>query len=485
MHFLHAGPAYDKHPLTLWPGNELQAIGPLFYDRQVQEEHTWAVPPLLSYTKNPGVDLMEFDFLYPLMTYDRYGSQYRWQFFQVLSFAGGPSPGETNRWRFTIFPLYFEQRSSDPSEDYTAVGPFYGHLKNRLFRDEIFFVMFPLYSRTRKAQVVTDNYLFPFFDLRHGPGLSGWQFWPLVGREHKEITTRTNGFGDLEMVPGHTSSFVLWPFYFNSHTGLGSANPTWQQGVLPLYSLERSPQRDSTTVFWPFFSHVDDRGQKYREWDAPWPLVEFARGPGKHTTRIWPFFSQAYNASLQDDFYLWPVYKYEWIHSAPLDRRRRQVLFFVYSDILEKNTETGESKRRTDLWPLFTRTRAFNGNRRLQLLAPLEVWTMGSHKIERDYSPVWSIWVAEKNARTGARSQSLFWNLYRRQAAPGRRHLSALFGLFDYRSNERGRRLRLFYIPVLRTHRGKPVPAPTATKPQNPAARELAAEPAGPSAPHQ
>ena len=63
---------------------------------------------------------------------------------------------------------YFQQRSSDPALNYTAVVPFYGHLENRFFRDEISFVMFPLYVRSRKSDVVTDNYLFPFFHLRHG-----------------------------------------------------------------------------------------------------------------------------------------------------------------------------------------------------------------------------------------------------------------------------------------------------------------------------
>ena len=173
------------------------------------------MPPLLSYTRDPATESEEFDFLYPVMTYDRYGDQYRWQFFQLLSFAGGPTQQETARDRFTLFPLYFQQRSSDPSENYTAVFPFYGHLKHRLFRDEIFFVMFPLYSQTRKKDVVTDNYLWPFFDLRHGDGLHGWQFWPLVGNEHKDVTTQTNGFGDVKTIGGHDSFFALWPLFFN------------------------------------------------------------------------------------------------------------------------------------------------------------------------------------------------------------------------------------------------------------------------------
>jgi hypothetical protein len=444
----HAGPLFDRHPLTLFPGEETQAAGPLFYDRRQGEEHTWAVPPLLSYTQDPGVPLAEFDFLYPLLTYDRYGSQFRWQFFQVLSYSGGPSPGEKERNRFTLFPIYFQQRSSRPEENYTAVAPFYGHLKDRLFRNEIFFVMFPLYSKTRKGQVITENYLFPFFDRSYGGGVRGWQFWPIIGHDHKEITTRTNGFNEVETVPGYDSRFVLWPLYYNQHAGLGSDNPDWQQGVLPLYALERSPQRDSTTVLWPFFSYVNDRGKKYHEWDAPWPLVEFAGGEGKHTTRVWPFFSHARSPELEDNFYLWPVYKYDAIHAPPLERSRRRIAFFVYSDIREQNTETGQSKRRTDLWPLLTRRREFNGDTRLQLLAPLEVWTLGSHKIERDWSPVWSVWVSKHQAQTGAASQSLLWNLYRRDTAPGSRRVSALFGLFQYHADPTAKRLRLFYVPL-------------------------------------
>ena len=144
--------------------------------------------------------------------------------FQLLSFSGGPTQQASAQDRFTLFPLYFQQRSSDPSQDYTAVFPVYGHLKHRLFRDEIFFVMFPIYGETRKKDVVTDNYLWPFFHLRHGDGLHGWKFWPLVGNEHKDVTTQTNGFGDVKTIGGHDGFFALWPLFFK--TRAASAPPT-------------------------------------------------------------------------------------------------------------------------------------------------------------------------------------------------------------------------------------------------------------------
>ncbi len=202
-----AGFLFDEFNLTLAPGHRTEAVGPFYYSEEQETQRIWAVPPLLSYTRDPETESKEFDFFYPLMTYDRYGEQYRWQFFQVLSLSGGPTQQENARDRVTIFPFYFQQRSSDSNQNYTAVFPFYGHMRNHLFRDEISFVMWPLYSQTRKKDVVTDNYLVPFFSLRQGDGLRGWQFWPLIGNEHKDVTTQTNGFGDIKTIGGHDSVF--------------------------------------------------------------------------------------------------------------------------------------------------------------------------------------------------------------------------------------------------------------------------------------
>jgi hypothetical protein len=401
----------------------------------------------MSYAKDPAVGLREFNLVYPIVTFDHYGDQFRWQFFQLLSFAGGESGTETNRNRFTLFPVYFQQRSSDPAENYTAVFPFYGHLKNRLFRTEIFWVMWPLYCQTTKRDFVTDNYLVPIFHLRHGDGLQGWQVWPLVGREEKTVTTKTNMWGDLESVPGHRNLFVMWPIFYNERAGIGSDNPDWQQGLLPFYSFQRSANRDSTTVIWPFFSRIHEREKKYEETDAPWPFIEFAHGEGKNAARVWPFYSHVRSPTLQNGFLLWPIYKYDAINSPPLERRRDRILFYLYNDIREKSTETGLSRRRTDLWPLFTRQRRPDGSTRLQILAPLEVFTMGSHKIERDWSPVWSVWRSERKAKTGATSQSLLWNLYRHETAAQHKRVSALFGLFDYQAEGKYRRWRVAYIP--------------------------------------
>jgi len=443
-----AGPAYQEFRLTLEPGSRTEAAGPFYSLEQKPGERTLSVPPFFSRVEDSTIDALTIEVLFPGIRYARYGPEYRFQIGQLLSWSGGGNADGSKSHRTTVFPFYFRQKSTNPALEYKAVIPFYGHIEHRLFRDEVNWVMWPGYVQTRKKDVVTDNYLVPFFHLRHGDGLKGWQLWPLLGSEHKEITTTTNGFGDTSLVGGHDKFFALWPFYERARTGIGTTNPVSERLVLPLFHVERSPLRDSTSYLWPLgVTITDDREKKYREFDAPWPFVVFARGEGKTANRVWPLYGHAHNPYLQSDFYLWPLYRYSRAHSDPLDRERTQVLFFLYSDVSEKNTQSGKAFRRTDLWPLFTARRDMKGNERLQVLALIEPFIPNSRSVDRAWSPLWSIWRSERNASTGASSQSFLWNLYRCDATPASKKCSLLFGLIQYQSGSEGAHWRWFYLP--------------------------------------
>lgn len=439
-----AGPFAHEFSLTLSSGTREEWLGPLYYREVSEGQTTWAIPPIFSRTVKPDVEMEEYDVLYPFLSYDRFGAEYRWHLFQVLNFSGGQTQDEKPSDKFTVFPFYFQRRAADPSQNYTALLPFWGTLKDRLLRDEIKIRLFPLYSRTVKKDVVTQNYLFPFFHLRHGTQLDGWQFWPLMGHEHRDPFTSTNYLGLEQLTPGHDRLFIVWPFFFNNHSGVGSTNPVHQQAFLPLYSHYRSPLRDSSTYLWPFFTFTDDREKKYREWGAPWPLVGFARGEGKHMNRVWPFYSHATNAVLTSDFILWPLYKYNRAQAAPLDRERTRILLFLYSDLSEKNTLTGQAKTRADLWPIFTAKTELDGRERFQLFAPLEPLVPNNKSIERNWSPVWSVFRYEKNPRTGTESHSLLWNFLRFDTSPTNSHAAFFFGIAKCDSDERGAKWRWF-----------------------------------------
>jgi len=446
--YASAGFLYDEFDLTLEPGHRTEAAGPFYYSEEKESDQTLAFPPFFSVYKNSGVNSGEIDVLYPFLTHEYYTDEWRWQFFQLLSFAGGQQPDDFRTRQTTVFPVYFKQRSLDTNLNYTAVMPFYGHLQNRLFRDKIFFVMFPIYGQSQKKDIITDNYFYPFVHVRNGDGLHGWQVWPFAGAEHKEITTETNGFGDVTTIPGHEKSFVMWPFWLKQNLGIGTANPETFRASIPLFAVTRSPNRDATSVMWPFFTWVDERERKYHEWEGPWPFVIFARGEGKTTSRVFPLFSQSHNQSLESDSYLWPLYRYNRTHSDALDWRSTRILFYLYVGVTEKNVQTGAQKLRRDVWPLFAWRRDFNGNTRLQIFAPLESVLSNNRGIERNWSPIWSVWRAEDNPQASRSSRSLLWNLYRYDEEPGHKKTSLLFGLFQYQSEGEKGRLRLFYLPL-------------------------------------
>lgn len=459
---LSAGPLYSGFPLTLGPGHRTEILGPLFFDQVSESQKQWGIPPLgISSTVQADIGAHEFDFLYPILTYRLYGTEYRWQFFQLWSFAGGNTADDSGARRFTIFPIYFQQRSPDPTQNYTALLPIYGELQHRLFRDKIDFVLLPFYVKSQKRDIITRNMPYPFFHLRDGDGLHGWQAWPIAGHEHKVLTIHTNGFGDKEIIGGHDNTFIAWPFFWNEQTDTGTTNAGRLQALIPFYFYSRSPLRDSTSWFWPLgVTHTIDRDKKYDEWDAPWPFIEFARGEGKTTDRIWPFFNRSHSKSLVDNWYLWPIYKYNRATSAPLDRQRSRILFFLYSKTTEKNTDTGKTRRRVDFLPLYTQERDFDGRERFQLLSLLEPFFPSNPAIQRDYSPLFALWRLERNPRTGAASQSLLWNLWRRDASPGHKKISLLFGLFQYQSTPEESHWRVFYLPVGRVNKNGAASSP-------------------------
>ncbi len=467
-----AGLAYDHFDLTLDTGTRTEIAGPLYYEQDREEDFTWALPPIFCYYTNKQADTDEMDFLYPLWTYDRFGDQRRWQFFQIINFSTGDFQDESIRSKLTLFPFYFHQRSTVPEQNYTAVWPFFGHLHNRLYYRDIRFVLWPIWVKTqregtvartpeddfisdffrwreeKRVDVTTYNIIAPFFHYREGPGLKGWQAFPLFSWEKKEVSSRIDKWGDEELVPGYRHLTLFWPLFISQDRKLGTQNEERFRAFLPFFSILRSPYRDSSTYLWPIgLTITDDHARQYKEIGAPWPLIVFARGTGKNTSRVWPFFSHSESETLEDHFIMWPVFKYDAIHAETLERRRSRILFFLYSNTVEENRHTGKFRVRRDFWPLFTHRKEMDGRTRLQVGAVLEPLLPNIDSIERDWSPLWSFWRSESNPRDGATSQSLFWNLYRRESSPKGKKCSLLFGLFQYQSRAEGSRVRLFYIP--------------------------------------
>ncbi len=465
------------------PNHNTELCGPAFSYVETVDTVWCAIHPVLSFCVDRGTDSAEFDFLYPLLTYRRHGDEYTVQMCQLIRASGGSVAAKTNYHRFTVFPILFTQCGPDPAQSYSAIFPVGGRLRNRLFREEIEFVLWPAYVKTVRAsriggtsspqtdlppvigpmptagKTVTYNFFAPIFHVRSGNGLKGWQVWPFIGHEEKTLTACTNAWGEIETFPGYKSQFVLWPIYLRQTRNIGTTNVERHSALLPLYAMLRSAQRDSTCYLWPVgVTITDDRAKRYHEVGAPWPFVVFAAGEGKTAKRVFPLFSHARSAVAESEWYLWPLYKRNRLVTEPLERTRTRVLFFLFSDTTEKNTQTDRARRQTYLWPVLSMARSFDGAERFQSLSILEPFLPNNTGIERNYSPVWALWRMERNPAAGLTNHSFLWNLYRYKADTNGSGFSFLFGLLKYQSDAQQKCLRIFNIPL--TKRSKPVFAP-------------------------
>ena len=306
-------------------------------------------------------------------------------------------------------------------------------------RDNIFFVMFPIYSETRKRDVVTDNYLYPFFDWQRGDGLRGWQFWPVFGVRHKVVTTVTNGFGDAEIVSGYDKYFALWPIHVWQNTGIGTDNPEKFRADLPFYSCIRARPSSIRPRCSGRFSTGLTTARKNIASGRRRGRLWFSRGakarPPRACSRC--SASRATN-TLESDSYLWPFYCHNGgaFRPAGTDAQQRPVLHLFRRD--RKNTQTGAEKKRLDMWPFFTWHRDFNGNERLQIFAPVEPALPNNRGVERNWSPLWSLWRAgaqcPKPAPPASRCSGIFTAATRRRTRNNARSCSA------FSSINRGRR---------------------------------------------
>jgi hypothetical protein len=98
------GPLAEEFPLTLRAGHRGEALGPLFHWQETPEAWGWGFSPWVSYQHEPGVERTQAEFLYPLVSFDQYGSQYRFHIVQFLSWSGGESTVGPDKRRFTLFP---------------------------------------------------------------------------------------------------------------------------------------------------------------------------------------------------------------------------------------------------------------------------------------------------------------------------------------------------------------------------------------------
>lgn len=448
--------ADDATLSTLWPVFDYRAaqsadyrslhlLGPLLKYEVKGSETEYALRPLF-YRAVDEEGASQTDVLYPVFGQKSGIGSSSFHLFHLLNYDFGERETGSNN-RSYLFPFLFY--GQEEQGRYMAVFPFGGTLYNWFGRDRISFTLFPLYSRTERGSTRVDNLLWPFFARITGENESGYKFWPIYGESSKQGVYRKR--------------FFLWPFFFSESLGLDRDNPVEMQVAWPFYVSKDSPETSYRAVLWPFFSKTVNRVKEYESLSAPWPLVRITKGGKYHGLKILPFYADETIDVKRQRWYLWPLYKIEEMHTELIDSRRDRILFFLYSDLEENQFETGDSKRRVDLWPVFGYERT-NGVSSLHVLSLAEPFFPGNEAIERLWSPLWRIY-QHKWDRQGNSAVSLLWNLYWREQqgdkviweffplveyrrdSANEMAVSFLKGLVSYCGSDSGKRLNLFYLP--------------------------------------
>ena len=424
-------PVYDNRVNPLDRTRERSGLGPLLWssrslDGDVEE---FGIRPFFFRREEKANRKLEWDFLYPLTTYRSSEGDWEFKFIEIFNFRAEGSPQAGREDRADFFPFYFSG-TRENGEKYLGIMPFGGKVYDRFFGEEAEWVLFPLYYQKMRLGKVTTFFPWPLLSVTRGAtpeeGLSGFQIVPLYGQEVKTGV--------------YEKYFALWPFFLYQRIGLDGDEPEETLSILPFYVSRRSPTWDSTTVLWPLFTYTDDRQKNYEQWDVAWPFFRYARGEGRQLFQLFPLYMDdrkvLHNEFLfreiryRDRFLLFPLYVRNEEEYPDGRKVRDRILWYIYSDTREDGRDG--STRRIDFWPFAHYERDREGAVMFQTLALLEAFLPANEWIERNYSPLWSLYTYRRNPG-GESVYSFLWNLLRHEETQAGRSIEVLGPLFHYR----------------------------------------------------
>lgn len=449
---LPAGPARGAEPapepINYWPFYDERydpvdraytrgGLGPLLFASRAADGETEqaAFRPFYHRTRTSRLDREEVEGLYPLLQYTRTEQDWEFQFLYLLNLREEGSLPTEREARTDLFPFYLSGRT-EAGREYRWFFPFGGTVYDRLGRDEIEILLFPLYLRSRGQGVERRFFPWPILGDVRGEGWEGFKLNPLFGYETQA--------GVLER------RYLLWPLFMSERKGLDTDSPEESRVVFPFWMSLRSPARETTTVLWPLFTYTQDRERRFEEWQFPWPLFVVSRGEGRQVNRFLPFFTWE-RSTLRESMLLremtstnlavlYPLYVRTTDETATSRLVRDRVLWWFYSDA--RQTGADGEMRRVDIWPLARYLRDREGRVHFQALAPLEPLMPGNELLERNYSPLWALYTYRRSPE-GAAVHSLLWNLVRHEETPEGWGLELLGPLLAYREHGAGSRLTL------------------------------------------
>ena len=410
-----ASRTYDLHD-----DQRLKMLGPLFERAESADGmKLLATRPVFSTVEDPARDRSLYDYFWPLGTSRTLHDENQWRFLFFFGFNHTTNdPGD--RYRTWLIPFYFQGRDAS-GETYRALFPLGGTIKDFVGRDEVSFVLFPLYSSSALNDIRTVNFLWPLISRTTSDGgrIRRGRIFPFYGYNRQE--------GKFD------KQFILWPFYtdtkYHYEKGHGRGHM-----LFPLYGRVDLDTEKTVWLLPPFFRFTDAEHQDITY--APWPFFQRRVGNGIDQLYLWPIWGKKIIESRDTRFYLWPVF---WTQTdeRPGEKvdRFHLVPFFSHTAVRAASTNASGHAggdvlaRRHKFWPLYSYRRDGDATR----LRFVELWPFAeAPAVERNLAPFWSL--VERRTRGEDADTEILWGLYRSQFRGDAGAYVSLFPLADYRA---------------------------------------------------
>jgi hypothetical protein len=433
------------------PENQARRVdgaGPLFSQSESPEEKELTFRPFFSYRENLKDQTEELEYLYPL---GRVRKTAEGKLSRFLPFYSSFTPvhkedAKGKPEHVDLFPFFWGKDKEGKS--YGGVFPFGGEIRGRFARDEIQFVLWPIYTRIREGETHTTNILWPIFSYTEGGHRQGFRFWPFYGEEKQD------GEG------AYRKTFFLWPIGHYQQRYMDTDRPKTYFYLFPLYLSEESPNEHKTIVLWPFFNFYSETNFNYLQVDFPWPFIQYARGENTKAFRLWPLFTYRQVDQKEKVSLFWPIF----IQQKDEDEFRQEILNrFLYINKIHQVFYKNENRweRVTRIWPLFHSADNGKGLKHFYFPALMPVEWEG---LERNYGMLFRIYETYEDG-TGKEISKFLWGLYYHQKQrdlerielgflftylrdKDRLTLSLLKGLLEYQQEGSKRQIKLLYLPI-------------------------------------
>ena len=355
--------------------------------------------------------------LWPVYTERLQDGRLNWRFLCVWGRDADVS-NPASAWNLWAFPFWFQGRTPG-GEDYAALFPLGGTLRNFLLLDRFRFILFPLWAEADHHGIHSTYVLWPIFSRAEGQGHHNLRVFPFWGHVRKD--------GEWDR------RFILWPLwnqadYFRDGRSDGSG---WM--LIPVAGHIDRPTVEAWHVLPPFFQVSRGRGRfdGDRQILAPWPLVRVSDVRGLHKRHFFPFYAATWDEKRSKTYVLWPFYRHDRLASDNAVRDDWSFAPIFHRTVLRRAPDAAEGtatnevaeaaapspeapgetlRSYTRLWPLFSYVDEQGGSffRLLDLS-----WQRRVGAMERNLLQMPVVYTHGHDPASGTREDELLWGLFR------------------------------------------------------------------------